>query len=230
MKHSIIPHDFGGKALHSIFNENGQLWFGGREVCEILGIINYRDALSRLDESDKKVSVLPTLDTVNPVTIISEGGLYQLIFSSRKPEAKLFKKWVTHEVLPSIRKYGFYGFNPKVMELESEIKRVKKEFEKEEDYQERKRLKAMVKKFKEQVIQIIDEATSEDANAWNKVKDLVENIMEHLHVIDKLNATLTENGFYLEKEDLKAELNALKKKTFGGAPSLWNQDFVTTDH
>lgn len=87
----------------------GEPWFVAKDVCEVLGIVNHKDAVSRLDEDEKAGSVLPTQFGKKEMHIVSESGLYSLIFQSRKAEAKKFRKWVTSEVLPSIRRKGFYG-------------------------------------------------------------------------------------------------------------------------
>lgn len=87
--------------------------FGATETCRILGIENSRDAVSSLD-SDEKITVVnpdgnPRAGIPHQFTAITESGLYALIFKSRKPEARAFRKWVTDEVLPSIRKTGSYS-------------------------------------------------------------------------------------------------------------------------
>lgn len=88
---------------------NNEPWFVAKDVCEVLGIRKYRDALANLDE-DERVSILvDTLGGKQCVSAVSESGLYSLIFQSRKPEARKFRKWVTSEVLPSIRRKGYYG-------------------------------------------------------------------------------------------------------------------------
>lgn len=89
---------------------DGQPWFAGIDVCRSLGIVNNRDAISLLDDDEHRVSVIPTPGPVarQRLICVSESGLYALIFKSRKPEAKKFRKWVTSEVLPSIRKNGEY--------------------------------------------------------------------------------------------------------------------------
>ncbi|MBL4662151.1 MAG: hypothetical protein JKY22_00960, partial [Flavobacteriaceae bacterium] len=81
------------------------------EVCKLLDIKNTSDAVSRLDDDEKGVSVIPTPSGEQEKLIISESGLYALIFKSKKPSAKKFRKWVTKEVIPSIRKTGAYGIN-----------------------------------------------------------------------------------------------------------------------
>ncbi len=77
--------------------------------CECLDIGNSRDAVAALDEDEKGVDSIDTPGGAQEMSIISEAGLYSLILRSRKPEAKAFKRWITHEVLPAIRKTGGYG-------------------------------------------------------------------------------------------------------------------------
>ncbi|WEG14116.1 phage antirepressor KilAC domain-containing protein [Pullulanibacillus sp. KACC 23026] len=87
---------------------NNEPWFVAKDICEVLDIKNSRDAVSRLDEDEFNTVVL-TDGIGNPNrTIVNEAGLYSLILGSRKPEAKQFKRWVTHKVLPEIRKTGGY--------------------------------------------------------------------------------------------------------------------------
>lgn len=90
---------------------NGEAWFVASEVCRLLGIRNSRDAVSRLDDDEKVLSVLPTPSGNVRTYIVSESGLYNLIFKSKKESAKKFRKWVTQEVIPTIRKTGGYGKN-----------------------------------------------------------------------------------------------------------------------
>lgn len=87
-------------------------WFIAKEVCDVLEIKNTSDAVSSLDEDEKQTIVLTDSLSRNPnKIIISESGLYALIFRSKKPSAKKFRKWVTKEVLPAIRKTGSFGIN-----------------------------------------------------------------------------------------------------------------------
>ncbi|ACV62720.1 prophage antirepressor [Desulfofarcimen acetoxidans DSM 771] len=96
---------------------NGEPWFVGVDVCNILEINNSRQAISYLDVDEKQTIPSRSLTVINSdsqkggaqyITIINEPGLYSLILRSRKPEAKAFKRWITHEVIPSIRKTGAY--------------------------------------------------------------------------------------------------------------------------
>lgn len=85
-------------------------WFVAKDICEILEVRNVSDALDRLDSDEKNTIVLSDGNRGNPNTaIISESGMYALVLSSRKPEAKPFRKWVTSEVLLSLRKTGTYS-------------------------------------------------------------------------------------------------------------------------
>ncbi|WP_416730268.1 BRO family protein [Fictibacillus sp. JL2B1089] len=102
--------DFRGQQLR-VVEQNNEPWFVAKDVCDILEIKNNRDALSKLDEEEKGVALTDTLGGKQKLSIVNESGLYELIFTSRKLEAKVFKKWVKQEVLPSIRKHGAYMTN-----------------------------------------------------------------------------------------------------------------------
>lgn len=87
---------------------DGDPWFVAADVCAALGISRTDDGVSRLDDDEKGADSIRTPGGDQEMTIINESGLYSLILGSRKPEAKKFKKWVTSEVLPAIRKTGRY--------------------------------------------------------------------------------------------------------------------------
>ena len=91
-----------------IVDRDGEPWFVAKDVCEALGIAKVDSAIRSLDEDEKDAHSMSTLGGNQEMTVVSEAGLYSLIMRSRKPEAKTFKRWVTHEVLPSIRKTGAY--------------------------------------------------------------------------------------------------------------------------
>jgi prophage antirepressor-like protein len=93
-----------------IIEQNGEPWFVGKDVATILGYSETAKAIrTHVDEEDKGVSVLDTPGGKQEVIIINESGLYSLILSSKLPGAKQFKRWVTSEVIPSIRKTGKYS-------------------------------------------------------------------------------------------------------------------------
>ncbi len=89
---------------------NGEPYFVGRDVAEILGYSNSRKALAdHVDEEDKGVTKCDTLGGTQEMTVINESGLYSLILGSKLPTARRFKRWVTSEVLPTIRRHGVYA-------------------------------------------------------------------------------------------------------------------------
>ena len=97
---------------------NDEPYFVGKDVAKILGYSNTRDALSRyVDSEDKGVAKLDTLGGKQHQTIINASGLYSLILSSKMPNAKRFKHWVTSEVLPAIRKHGAYMTDEKAFDV-----------------------------------------------------------------------------------------------------------------
>ena len=91
---------------------NNEPWFVGRDVATVLGYSNPRKAIGdHVDDEDKGVTKCDTLGGSQDLTIINESGLYSLILSSKLPNAKAFKRWVTSEVLPAIRKHGLYAID-----------------------------------------------------------------------------------------------------------------------
>lgn len=92
-----------------VLMRDGDPWFVAKDVCTCLEIANVSDACSRLDEDERGIVSTDTPSGKQEMLIVSEPGLYSLVGSSKKPEAKAFKRWVNHEVLPSIRKTGGYS-------------------------------------------------------------------------------------------------------------------------
>lgn len=88
---------------------NGEPWFVAADICAVLDLNNTSMAVSGLDDDERGVSDVDTRGGKQSVTVISESGLYSLVLRSRKPEAKQFKRWITHDVLPAIRKTGSYA-------------------------------------------------------------------------------------------------------------------------
>ena len=105
MNNEIQQFDFKGASLRTLTDKAGEPWFVAKDVCDILGHSNVSMALDRLDDDERSKFNLGRQGETN---IVNEAGLYVLVLSSRKPEAHEFKRLVTHEVLPSIRKHGGY--------------------------------------------------------------------------------------------------------------------------
>lgn len=112
--HEIIPQLFAESLIRSTIID-GNPWFVAKDVCAALSIANPRDAISTLDEDEKGVGTTDTLGGPQETNMVSESGLYVLIFKSRKNEARAFRKWVTSEVLPALRRRGYYGRREKAM-------------------------------------------------------------------------------------------------------------------
>ena len=105
-------------ALQKVFNyqekevrtviKDGEPWFVAKDVCEILEIEKYRDAVGRINNNQRGSVVVDTLGGMQEMTAINEAGVYKLVFTSRKPEAEKFTDWLAEDVIPSIRKTGTY--------------------------------------------------------------------------------------------------------------------------
>ena len=106
---SLAPFAFEGRQVRVITDEQGEPWFVAADVCSVLDIGNPRQAMSRLDEDEKGVISTDTPGGEQSMTTVNEPGLYNLVLGSRKPQARRFKRWVTHEVLPAIRRTGRYA-------------------------------------------------------------------------------------------------------------------------
>lgn len=107
---SIFNHENFGSVR--VFEKDGELWFVANDICSALGIVDSRKSVALLDKDDR--NSMPIMDKIGrsqDTNIVNESGMYSLILRSRKPEAKKFRKWVTSDVLPSIRKTGSYSID-----------------------------------------------------------------------------------------------------------------------
>jgi prophage antirepressor-like protein len=109
MSTELIPFDFEGRQVRVVTDAHGEPWFVAADVCAALELPNTTRALARLDEDEQALISIQGISRGNDqANVVNEPGLYSLVLGSRKPEAKRFKRWVTHEVLPAIRKTGAY--------------------------------------------------------------------------------------------------------------------------
>ena len=115
----IIPFEFESHALRVNLDAAGQPWFVAADVCAALELPDTHKAIARLDDDEKGRNSIPTPGGQQDMSVVNESGLYNLVLGSRKPEAKRFKRWITHEVLPSIRKTGSYTSATSVAALPS---------------------------------------------------------------------------------------------------------------
>ena len=108
MDKNTIPFDYGDHLVRVIRDDEGNPWWVAKDVCSVLDIKNSRQAVKNLDDDEKGVCKVYTSTGEKHSVTINEPGLYTLIIRSNKPEAKKFKRWITHDVLPSIRRTGGY--------------------------------------------------------------------------------------------------------------------------
>jgi prophage antirepressor-like protein len=112
---ALTPFDFEGRAVRVVEDVAGLPWFVALDVCEALGLGNNRQAVARLDEDERSAVIIDDTRSkgegtqARTVLAVNEAGLYSLTLTSRKPEAKRFKRWITHEVLPALRRTGRYS-------------------------------------------------------------------------------------------------------------------------
>lgn len=110
MVESVQVFNYGENTPVRVRVMNGQTWFVAKDVCKVLGISNHKDAVSRLDDDERwGVGITDPLGGTQRMSAVSESGLYHLVFQSRKPEARRFRRWVTMEVLPEIRRTGSFN-------------------------------------------------------------------------------------------------------------------------
>ena len=117
MQQQVIPFYYSSEynrvtTIRTMKDSEDKVWFCAKDICDILEIKNVTQALESLDEDELSMFNIGNLSPKggNPnINFVNESGLYTLIFKSHKPEARKFRKWVTNEVLPTLREYGFYG-------------------------------------------------------------------------------------------------------------------------
>lgn len=109
--------NFNNDEVQVVVNDNSEPMFVAADVCCALGLDNVTRALSSLDEDEKLPLPLVRAGQLRTVNTITESGLYSLVLRSNKPQAKVFKKWITSEVLPSIRRHGMYANKQTVEEM-----------------------------------------------------------------------------------------------------------------
>lgn len=122
----IQVFNYGENPVRTVM-QNGEPWWVAKDVCEVFGETNYRRAIQKLDDDEKGVSQINTPGGLQQMAIINESGLYRLLFAmqpekargvsdeyiaKRQAQLKKFTRWVTHEVLPAIRKTGSYSVSP----------------------------------------------------------------------------------------------------------------------
>ncbi|EMN0567713.1 antirepressor [Staphylococcus aureus] len=177
---------------------DGEPYFIGKDVADILGYANGRDALSKhVDAEDKLTSQIATAGQNRNVTIINESGLYSLIFSSKLENAKRFKRWVTSEVLPTLRKTGAYQVPSDPMQA------LRLMFEATEE------TKQEIKNVKDDVIDL-KENQKLDAGDYNFLTRTINQRVAH---IQRLHAITNQK----QRSELFRDINSEVKKMTGAS-------------
>ena len=182
--------------------KDGEPWFVGKDVAAVLGYSNTRDALVKhVDDEDKNTVVIRDGIQGNPNTIvINESGLYSLILSSKLPNAKKFKRWVTSEVLPSIRKHGAYMTDQTLEQaLTSPDFLIQLATQLKEEKEQRKQLEAKVEQDKPKVLFADSVSASKSSILVGELaKILKQNGVDTGQF--RLFAWLRENGYLIKRE------------------------------
>lgn len=164
---------------------NGEPWFVLSDVCKVLEISNSRNISSRLEPDEKGVTLVDTLGGAQQMTIINESGLYTVILRSDKPQAKPFRKWVTSEVLPSIRKHGSYSVQSQFADLSPQLQVLIQMETRQKQIEARQVEQATALAGLEQKLQNTCEVIALDKTAWRKDSE---------HLINKI-ARATGEGY-----------------------------------
>ena len=176
-----------------IVEKDGEPWWVAKDVCDVLELTNSRMSVESLEEDEKGVSNIYTPGGMQSMTVISEAGLYSLILRSRKPQAKAFQRWVTHDVLPTIRKTGSYSMKPQLPQnyLEALEALVEKE-------KERLALSAKIEEDKPKVA-LADAITATDDDIL--IRDMAKILRQNGFLIgqNRLFETLRDKGYLIKR-------------------------------
>lgn len=186
---------FNGQQLR-IIERNNEPWFVAKDVCEILEISNPSMAIQRLDDDERAKFNLGRQGDTN---VINEYGLYNLVLGSRKPEAKEFKRWITHEVIPSIRKTGNYSLDVDVRQLSPELQIINnmvKALAKQEI--EQRQIKQELNNTKKEIADVRQVFTLNPKNWRKEVNDLIVKISQTKNSLDAYRETRNESYKRLE--------------------------------
>ena len=147
---------------------NGEPWFVLSDVCKVLELSSPHKVAERLDGDEKGRNQIPTLGGVQEMTVVNESGLYAVILRSDKPQAKPFRKWVTSEVLPSIRKHGSYSVQSQFADLSPQLQVLIQMETRQKQIEARQAEQATALAGLEQKLQNTCEVIALDKTAWRK--------------------------------------------------------------
>lgn len=147
---------------------NGEPWFVLADVCKVLELSSPHKVAERLDGDEKGRNQIPTLGGVQEMAVVNESGLYTVILRSDKPQAKPFRKWVTSEVLPSIRKHGSYSVQSQFADLSPQLQVLIQMETRQKQIEARQAEQATALAGLEQKLQNTCEVIALDKTAWRK--------------------------------------------------------------
>ena len=234
LQNQLEVFNYQSKQVRTVIKD-GEPWFIAKDVCDVLELGNSRMALERLDVDEKGVSLIDTPGGTQQMHVVNEPGLYSLILGSRKPEAKAFKRWITHEVLPSIHKTGSYSSKPQT-QLEALQQAVAAMVEHERQLSEVKTVVTETQKGIEQARQTINNIKSTKAELpkeqWRKwVNSTFVELHEHTEYAYE---TLKRESYKLLEERAGADLsqrvrNARKRLQDSGATKTVVESYRTIE-
>lgn len=156
--------DYSGVQVRTIIKDN-EPWFVAKDVCDVLEYGNSSDVIKRLDEDDlDSTEVIDSVGRKQITNIVSEFGLYDLILRSRKEEAKQFKRWITHEVLPSIRKTGQYGTPEFLGKMHESMNKIRALGWRATPTERKKYMSGNITKIKDYYLSLIDSDVTNEPN------------------------------------------------------------------
>jgi len=185
---------------------NSEPWFVAKDVCEVLELQDVTSSLRQLDYDEKLLRKVSESGQNRDITIINESGLYSLVLTSNKPEAKEFRRWVTHEVIPSIRKTGFYSTKQDSYVIQNPAERARRWAE---EYEEKQLLE-------EKVQTLLPKAEYFDALVDSHLLLNIQDTAKELH--QKQNAFVT---WLLEKKYVYRDAKGNLKPKSQYTPSLF---------
>lgn len=183
-------------SVRTAIDDNSQIWFVAKDITDILEIQNTADALKSLDKDEIVKVKLPTTGGVQSILLLNEPGMYSLVLRSRKPQAKEFKNWLTHDVIPSIREHGGYIYQQEMLN----------EKEKTKLYDMVESLQQSVTKFKTRWHELnADKRELKDTQ--RSLKKEIRNLKDYADTKDKMYDDLFKDfeKVYAENKALKAE-------------------------
>lgn len=220
-----LSNFFDGHELRIIEKDN-EIWFVAKDVCEILEISNPSMAIQRLDDDERAKFNLGRQGLTN---VVNEYGLYNLVLGSRKPEAKEFKRWITHEVIPSIRKTGSYSLDVDVTQLSPELQimnNMVKALAKQE--LEQKQMKREINETKQEIEEVRKVFILNPKNWRKEVNELIIKISQTKNSLDAYRETRNESYKRLEDRarcnlDIRLENKRERMRKAGSSKTAINR-------